>query len=221
MSLPHQLTFVEEVVLLALDDHTGSLRHMPPLSFSYALAGALIGDLAMLNRIDTDPDRLFVIDSKPTGDSLLDDALARITAETKSHPVAHWLTVFSQDSHRLEKAALERLASHGILRVEEKKILWVFGVRRYPVIDNHESTEVKTRLSALILGDDLPDPRDAVLVSLLSSCHLISHVFPGAEHAERSKRIESLARMDQIGREVSSAVNRLTHELMAMNLIGL
>ena len=44
-------TFVEEITLLALDDAAGTPLAMPPLAFSYALAGAILCDLSELNRI--------------------------------------------------------------------------------------------------------------------------------------------------------------------------
>ena len=42
------------------------------------LAGAVLMDLAMEYRIDTDPERLVLLDDTPVGDSLLDPTLARI-----------------------------------------------------------------------------------------------------------------------------------------------
>lgn len=220
MSTPH-LTFVEEIVLLALDDTTGAKRPMPVMAFGYALAGALIADLALLNRIDTDPSQLVVLDSTPTGDASLDPALAALAASPKPESVAYWLSVFSQQSVQLETTALERLVTVGILRRDEKKILWVFGVRRYPTIDNQERTEVRTRLAALILGDELPDPRDAVLISLLTACHLIYRIFPEPEIAAKGERLATLAKMDLVGREVAAAIDAVTYALRTALPLGM
>ncbi len=109
--------------------------------------------------------------------------------------------------------ALEHLVGRGILRQEEKKFLWVFGLRRYPTVDNQERTEVRTRLSALILGDDLPDPRDAVLISLLTACHLAARIFDEPRYHARAERLALLARMDLVGREVAAAIDTLSRVL--------
>src|SRR6185295_5631890 len=98
MSSAMNLTLVEEVVLLALDDTTGALRPMPVMAFNFALAGALISDLSLLNRIDTDPHQLMLLDSTPTGNRLLDGALERIAAAAEYHSVSHWLSVFSDQA---------------------------------------------------------------------------------------------------------------------------
>ena len=217
----HQLTFVEELVLLGLDDHTGALFPTPVMGFNYALAGAVIADLALAGRVDTDLQQLTVLSAEPTGDALLDRALATLAASPKPQSVAHWLGVFSSDRVSLENEGLARLVSRGILRREDKKILWVFGLRRYPTVDNQERTEVKTRLSALILGDDLPDPRDAILISLLAACHFIERIFTDKAYAARDARVETLARMDQVGREVGSAIEALARVLTTMHPMGM
>lgn len=217
----HQLSFVEELVLLGLDDRTGALLPTPVMGFNYGLAGALIADLALAGRVDTDLQQLTVIRNEPTGDPLLDEALATLAASPKPQTVSHWLGVFSSRRAELEDAGLARLVSKGILRREDKKILWVFGLRRYPTVDNQDRTEVKTRLAALILGDDLPDPRDAVLISLLVACHLAPLIFSGPEFRARHERLATLARMDQVGREVGSAIDALTRVLMTMHPTGM
>ncbi|MBC8009187.1 MAG: GPP34 family phosphoprotein [Burkholderiales bacterium] len=210
---PHALSFVEDILLLSLDDDTGALLPLPVMGLDYALAGALLADLALANRIDTDPNQLVVLDHAPIGDPLLDRALGTITTSTSPQPVSHWLGVFASERATLERAALERLVARGILRQEEKKFLWVFGLRRYPTVDNQERTEVRTRLSALILGDELPDPRDAVLISLLTACHLLARIFDESRYHARSERIATLARMDLVGREVAAAIDTLSRVL--------
>ncbi|MEI6463973.1 MAG: GPP34 family phosphoprotein [Verrucomicrobiota bacterium] len=214
-------TFVEEITLLALDDAAGTPLAMPPLAFSYALAGAILCDLSELNRIDTDPEKLVVLNSATTCDPILDQALALLASATQTESVSRWLGVLSEQSRVYHRAATDRLVARGVLRREEAKILWVFGTRRYPTVDNHERIEVRTRLSALILGDDLPDPRDATLLSLLAACQLTGHIFNGAPFAARAERIATLAKMDLVGREVAGAIEAIARAMSATVAIGM
>lgn len=212
------LTFTEEIVLLALDDKTGAPLPLPVTALAYGLAGSVLADLAVTGKIDTDDKKLVVLDATPTGDPLLDPWLALIAAEEVSRPVAHWLSVLADRQQEIEQPALERLMARGILKRKDKKILWVIGLRRYPTIDGHERTEVRTRLGQLILGDDIPDPRDAIMISLLSGCRLTDKIFNGPEFAPREKRLETLAKMDLVGREVAAATTEAIDALTgAMN----
>lgn len=221
MSSTHHLTFVEELVLLALDDTTGAPLPLPAAAFGYALAGALICDLSLLNRVDTDPEKLVVLSTETTCDPILDQALQTLAASPEPLPVSRWLGVFSENTRTFQTAAVDRLVAKGILRREEKKVLWVFGVRRYPTVDNQERIEVKTRLASLILGDDLPDPRDAMLISLLVACHLAEHIFAGPQFNARAVRIAQLAKMDLVGREVATSLDNLTRALRSALPLGM
>ena len=210
-----QLTFTEEIVLLALDDKTGAQLPLPVTALGYGLAGAVLADLAVAGKIDTDAKQLTVLDSSPTGDPLLDPWLELIAADKTVHPVAYWLQVLFDRAREIEQPALDRLIERDILKRQDKKILWVIGLRRYPTVDGHERTEVRTRLGQLILGDDLPDPRDAILISLLRGCRLTDRIFEGPEFAAREQRLATLAKMDLVGREVASATTEAITTLSA------
>ena len=59
------LRFAEEIILLMLHDDNGKFAHVSSWSMDRALAGAVLMDLALENRIDTDPDNLILIDATP------------------------------------------------------------------------------------------------------------------------------------------------------------
>jgi hypothetical protein len=120
----------------------------------------------------------------------------------------------SDEKHDIEKAALDHLIERGILKRQDKKILWVIGLRRYPTVHNEERVEVKTRLARLIQSEELPTHFDTTLISLLQGCYLISEVF-GAELLDgRSARIATIADADPVGREVAAASREAIDALM-------
>ena len=93
-----------------------------------------------------------------------------------------------------------------MLRQDDGRFLWVFHTRRYPVIDDREQREVKTRLRQLLLTDEIPDPRDVVLICLIDACGLLGLVLTPDEIAGGQQRVEQLARLDLIGQAVTKAV---------------
>jgi hypothetical protein len=216
MNTPNTLTLVEDAVLLALDDKTGAVRKMPPRAYDYLLAGALLSDLALAGRIDTDPEKLTVVSAEATGDPLLDGPLTRIAAGPAGKPATHWLWVFAEGARDIERAATDRLVNRGILKRSESKILWALGLRRYPTVDNQERVEVLTRLGSLVLGDELPDPKDAILIGLLTGCRLDTIIFTGPTYESRRERIAALSRMDLVGREVGKAVDTIIDSMNRM-----
>src|SRR5579862_7409906 len=193
------LGFVEEMVLLQLDETQGGFAELPQAAADIVLAGAAMMELALQNRVDADLERLFVVDGGPTGDALLGEAGAPTTATAAIERVTA-----NVDDYRRE--ALRRLVAKGVLREENGRHFWVFRTRRYPVIDDREQREVRARLRQLVLSDDIPDPRDVVLICLVEACGLLGLVLSPDEIAASKTRVAELSRLDLIGQAVTRAV---------------
>ncbi|WP_423921338.1 GPP34 family phosphoprotein [Candidatus Poriferisodalis sp.] len=54
------LRFAEEILLLRLRDDDGKLIHVPERTLDRVIAGSVLMDLAMENRIDTDLEKLML-----------------------------------------------------------------------------------------------------------------------------------------------------------------
>jgi anti-anti-sigma factor len=213
------LSFAEEIYLLALDDAKGAVKAIAGAALDYALAGALLMELAIRDRIDTAPEGLKVVSAAPTGDDLLDSVLERMNTTTDPQTPGWWLAELADPAAELQARVLERLLQKGVLKQVDQKILWVFAVRRYPMIDDREVKEVRARLRELLLGDEIPDPRDVVLVNLGNTCRLLDDLFTPEEMERVEPRMEALARLDLIGQDTTRAVReieRTTAEAMSM-----
>ena len=144
------LSFAEEIYLLALDDVTGKIStYSEEVSLSYALIGAVLCELSFLNKIDTDPEHLFVVDKEPTGNKVVDSVLEVVAGSEKAMPISYWLKVLLADASKTEDLVLNRLIDKGILKRIDERIFWVFHTRRYPVVNNKEIKNVEERLREL------------------------------------------------------------------------
>ena len=85
------LTFSEEALLLLLDEEEGIFQSVGKNTLELAMAGAVLMDLAFADRIDTDLERMMVIDRAPTGDPLLDDVLDRIAQGQENNDTRGWI----------------------------------------------------------------------------------------------------------------------------------
>ena len=205
------LSFAEEIYLLALDDVTGRIsNYSDQISLSYSLIGALLCELSFVGKIDTDTDKLMVIDTEPTGNKVLDSILTILSENTEKLPVSYWLKILLSNASATEDMVLEQLINKGILKKIDEKIFWVFHSRRYPIIDDKEIKSVEERIKHLVLNEtELPDPREAVLVSLIQASNLFETILSPKELKRAEKRIQSLSKIDLIGREVVNMINEI------------
>lgn len=207
------LTMPEELLLLMLDDETGRLTDRAAPAGDYALVGAILAELALEERIDTDPPRLRIKNPAPTGDEVLDRVLAQIQAEPEPRDSRWWVETLAQDVEGYRNAYFERLVTRGILKAEEGRFLWFFSERRYPVISDREEREVKARLMSVIFEDGEPEPRDALLIGLSRAAGLFPLMLAPAELERAQPRIEAVSRHESLNQTVSDAVRDIFTEV--------
>lgn len=200
------LRFAEEVMLLLLHDENGKFTRVPDWSLRYALGGSVLMDLELENRIDTDLEKLILVDPTPVGDSLLDPTLAEIADSQESHDSRYWVERVAGRADDIREEALARLVEKEILTQREDRFLWAFRSRRYPVIDGKAEREVKLRIMGVLFSDDLPEPRDFVIICLAQACGIFKSMLSPRELDSVAARIEQMRRMDLIGQAVSNAI---------------
>ncbi len=198
------LRFAEEIILLLLDDD-GRFARLPSWSLNYALAGGVLMDLALENRIDTDLEKLILIDATPVGDGLLDPTLADIAAGEESD-ARYWVGRTASRGEEIRDESLKRLVDLGILEKRDESFLWVFRARRYPSIDGKVEREVKLRIMGVLFSDEIPDPRDIVVICLADACGIFNELLTSREIESVAPRIEQVRKLDLIGQATTQAI---------------
>ncbi|MEJ0016157.1 MAG: GPP34 family phosphoprotein [Acetobacteraceae bacterium] len=210
------LTLADEIVVLMLDDAIGEITPGCMNVAGVAIAGGILMELALRENIDTDLKSLFVVNPKSTGDALLDDFLEEITSETERHPSAWWIDRLSTRHTDLVERILARLVSAGILREEERRFLWVFSRRAYPQVSGREEREAKARLMSVLFNDEVPNPRDTLLLGLANSTGVLSAILSNEEQDRCAARIEEVVALEEIGRSVGLVANQVRDAMTMM-----
>ena len=220
------LRFAEELMLLLFREESAELPAAPEAKLGYALAGALLMDLALLGRIDTDVRHLALVDETPLDDDLLDPALTAIAANTEQRSAEFWVRRLAEDAERIQARALARLREAGILEADPdaspdglRLTFRVFRARRYPVPDGktpgEAEQEVRLRIMRVLFSDDIPHPRDIVLICLGAACGLLDRLLTREEREDCAERINVVRRLDLIGQAVASAVRAASEAVPA------
>ena len=211
------LRFAEEILLLLHSEDRGDFAPgLAPHSLNITLAGAVLMDLALENRIDTDLEHLFLVDSTPLEDDLLDPTLADIARDTDTRDSSYWVTQTAKRGDGIRDKALARLVNRGILESESEDIYLlshrVSRSRRYPTIDGQIVEEVRLRIMRVLFTDEIPDPRDIVIICLADACGVFKNILSQSELSEVQERIELIRKMDLIGQSVTKAIQKLDRE---------
>ncbi|MFJ5711843.1 MULTISPECIES: GPP34 family phosphoprotein [unclassified Streptomyces] len=186
------ITLAEEIALLSLDDESGEAKERH--AAAWAVAGGILLELAFAGRVSVAGGRIAVADGSPTGEPLLDERLALITAwaakRDRAPKVTEWLT---RDQAKAPAATVARLCERGLVAEEKHRVLGLFPVRRYPEADGSAERELRERLRAVVLDGAAPDERTAGLVALVHGAKLHRLAFPGEPRKEIAARMAELA----------------------------
>lgn len=208
------LRFAEEIILLLLNEERGTLASsLPQHALDAVLAGAVLMDLALEDRIDTDLEQLILLDPTPTGDALLDPTLADIAQASKRHDAGFWVAQTAERGTEIRDNALARLVKRGIIEVDSGDAISltrsVSLSRRYSDLDGKTVEEVQLRIMRVLFSKDIPDPRDIVLISLANVCGIFKNILSKSELAELEEQIDLISQLDLIGQSVAKAIRQL------------
>jgi len=205
------LTIPEELFLLTVNEQTGRRAFLKSKKFDILLSAAILMELALLNRIDTDLDYVIPDRAEPTGLLLLDTALAQIQQSQENQTINRCLFNLAEKGARYREILVSGLLEKGLLRMEHEHVFLRFTADKYPIlIHDQEVIEVKTRMKGLVFSNELPDFRDVVIISLAWYGGLLDLIFTEDEIQKYRARIEQLARMDLIGQAVSKSLREVT-----------
>lgn len=200
------LTLADELLLLALNDETGAVHSSASMALDFGLAGALLMELALNDRLDTDGKKLAVADRRPLGNPILDDALRAIAESPTQRTPQDWVNRLSRALGGLRQRLLDDLVANGTLERREGRLLLIFPVTRYPEHDGRIEDDLRAALDRVLLENQEPDQRTALLVRLIKSCELISVLY-GRERRKMVKaRIDELAAREIYGQAVDQAI---------------
>lgn len=196
----------EEVLLLALKDDTGKVDWAAS-SFQMVMAGAVIAELVLDERIGIDDKKLVTLnDDSPHENAVLDDAMRLIAAAKRRRKIAHWISKLSMQKE-LKKKTAASLCNQGILKAEEARALFLFSTTHYPELDPGPERQLIARLERAIFaqGDEV-DVRTALLISLTHRSGMLAIPFGRKAIRQRKARIKEITEGELIGKATGEAI---------------
>ena len=183
-----QLT--DDLILLAARPD-GRLGVPPRLRFG--ISGAELVRLAAARRVDVVEDRIVVLDTAPTGDPLLDEALALMTGGERPLTAKAYI---ARARPRLVERYLARLKDGGMIQADRRMVLGFIPVTRWVVTDTARVARARATLQAVADSTGTVEPAKAALAGLAYAVGVASYVFPGVAGVPARKRLRDAAMAD-------------------------
>ncbi|SRR6266550_1366676 len=197
------VTLAEDLYLLACHEATGRAR-IPTAYLDLGLGGALLLDLVLHERVTLVDSHVTVTDSTPTGDRLLDTALAAIAADAKAREPSYWVRHLARGAR---EAVQDMLVAAGVLGIEDHKVLGLIHVHHAHQADGRIEHELMDHLyDAVALGH--PASREtAAVASVALAVGLERHLFPRSDRRAVRHRMQEIAGSEWVGVAVKHAID--------------
>jgi len=199
------LCLAEELLLLALKDEKGTVLMSVASALQFGLAGAVLMDLYLQEKIEIQEKRLVPKAGSGPKDPILSACWQVLQEKEKPKSIRYWIEKFGRNG-KLRKSFLDQLVQKNILCREKRKILFVFPGSRYPMVDARPETEERVRVRRAVLEDKPAEPRTRMLISLIRACDLIGEVFPGPERKDAKRKIKAMVKNEAFGHAVSDEI---------------
>ncbi len=203
------LSLAEKLILLVINEATGKLDVPDRLALNVALGGAVLLDLSLRNRIDTDRNRLWVVDNTPTGNSALDTILAMIDKEDVDLSIQNWVYIAYKEATDVRNRILAGLVRKKIVRPEVKKFLWFFNFQRFRPQNAEIERETKRRIMDVLFDNKVPLAEDVALVALCDAANLFPALLSNRQLESSAPRIQQVARMELITQSVCAVIGEV------------
>ena len=205
------LSLPEELILMLLNEESGYFHQVPGWNLNCAIVGAALAELSLISRIDTDTESLTLVNRTEIGDPVLDSLLEEIAGESEAHNAQYWIERLASHAEEIIDLSLARLVDLNIL-VHHDGDFWTLAPTAWQSGRSNGSSGstasefVKNRIQRVIFSDEIPDPRDVIIICLVNTCDIFRFIFQ-LEPADE-ERIAFICKMELIGRSIGDAVSQ-------------
>lgn len=183
------LPLYQELWLLGHDEHGTPHIHLP--SLNVGLAGAVLVELVMAERITLRAGTICVYDRKGVGEPLLDATRAAIDGEPGHRLLSIWLRWIADDIYQRATGAL--IAGGIVVREVHRRHL--LGRREtYRPTDPLAASRARGAVSYAVRGRDSPDWQCVALCGLLGALGLQDVLYLAGSPAQLRARLQEIGR---------------------------
>lgn len=209
----------EELFLLSLNDKKGDVSGAAVANIAFGISGGILSELVLRGKIGLDEQKhVVILNNEPTGEDLLDEVLKKIAEYPRQRKVSFWINRLSDSVKKLQRRVGLGLVEKGVLKLEEKRYLWVIPYDAFPQVDASAKYWVKHHLREVVLAGDKSDACVVALLCLVRACNMLEFVFTRDELKAARHKIDGLTMDDEIGDGIRGAIEAIESAAIAAAL---
>lgn len=179
------MQLADEFFLIAWDTAVSGTPLLHVQATSLGLAGALLGELALQERVAVHGARIEVTDPAPVPDPLTQSVLKLIVTTPEHSDVRTWLAYLAQNT--VEAVAGRLVQARLVVREEARSMLFRKGVR-YIATDYARGAWPSARVEMLLVNARPMTPADMALVAMTEATGLLDSILTDPQGRRNARR---------------------------------
>ncbi|GAA3126390.1 GOLPH3/VPS74 family protein [Streptosporangium carneum] len=197
-----------ELYLIAHDNSGKPLVHQS--SMALGLAGAVLLELALGDRLAATEGGVSVRDSTSVGDAVADSLIPLILRDRTARDIAFWTKKVAEDVYDRTR---ESLVSAGVLNRVTRRRLGVLSQTRHELADIASVVRACSGVRAAVEGREEPDARCAALCGLVGVLQVDAALYLGQPSNQLIGRLRGIAEeSSRVVQDVVGTVDTLISE---------
>lgn len=204
------LKLSEKLFCLAVNPKNGGILMSASPALSMTLTGTVFVEMIKKELVSIDNRMVHLVNSTVQNDEIHEFFLNRIRLRGKDRKLRNWISYFNIRGRKIQKLFIHNLVRKNVLRVEEKRFLFIPYEKVY-LMDRELVENIRKEVENASLGRSNSSDDSLILSVMVAKTNLLSRIFP--ERAQRKEAARYLKNLPET--EISKAVQEAIQMMQA------
>lgn len=203
---------VEKFLVIAHHPEKGRFT-ISQMYIQYGLAGAILLDMTLEDRIEIADNKLILKTSRGSADPVVNEVLTLMSQATKPRKVDYWVRKLATRYRKYKWQVLKGLADRRMVRIEETKFLGLIPYRKSYLIESYTRSNMLRQLKSEILAYTRELTSDSMAIAgLIEACRMHRIL---SDDLEERKTIKTQLKKTIKDSPVSDIVSQTTKQVQS------
>ncbi|MEO9873049.1 GOLPH3/VPS74 family protein [Ekhidna sp.] len=209
-----ELNTLQKFLLLAQHPKKGAFA-TSHIYISYGIIGAILLELALLDKISIEKEILIVKNDRGVDHSMFSEVLTKIKSSKKPRKVKHWIIKLARESRAYKWTILNELVDQRIVRIESKKFLGFIPYKRHYLIDKRIRTKLIDQVKKNIFSKEDLIEKDVIVLGLVEACKMHRIITTDRGELKRLKKeLKEIIKDSPIAETVDTTIKQVQATIM-------
>lgn len=192
--MKQDLRLSEKLFCLAVKPESGGFYMGVSSVVGLTLSGSVLMELMQKGLISMDNGVVRLLNPSYQNDEIHEFFLSQIRLKNKDLKIRSWIFRFNRSAGKIQKMYISRLVRHNVLRLEEKRFLFIPYDKVY-LNDRPLVESIRKEVKNTLMGKNAPGEEAVILALMAEKIHLLKHIIP--DKAERKIASSNLKKLPE------------------------